>query len=117
MDNGGNTGSKGSYVMEEIGMVYLKEHLSDTEIVVAVCDEELLGKTLGGDGYEFYVDPVFYGGRRMSISEALTVIESSTIANLVGKKIVSAAVKHKLVHKDAIVYISGVPHAQIIKFT
>lgn len=96
-------------------MVYVKEFRSEREFIVAICDAELLGKTLHEGNTRLYIDPNFYGGRRVSIREALDILEASTIANLIGEKIVNAAIKRNLVHKDAVIYIDGIPHAQVIK--
>ncbi len=96
-------------------MVYVKEYHSEGEFVVAICDAELLGRMLKESSTSFYIDPGFYGGRKITIGEALDLLEASTIANIVGEKIVNAAIKRNLVHRDAVIYIEGVPHAQIIK--
>jgi len=96
-------------------MVYVKEFHGEGELVVAICDAELLGRTLREGDTSFYIDPNFYGGRKVTISEALDLLEASTIANLVGEKIVNAAIKRNLIHKNAVIYIEGVPHAQVVK--
>ncbi len=95
--------------------VYIKEYLTEGEVVVAVCDASLIGKTINDGRIRLYIDPVFYGGKRVSIEEALEAIDRSSIANLVGKKIVNAAIKKGLVHPEAVIWIGNIPHAQIIK--
>ncbi|WFO75863.1 DUF424 family protein [Desulfurococcaceae archaeon MEX13E-LK6-19] len=102
-------------MVEKDVMVYVKEHWWGTDHVVAVCDMNLLGKVLDNRGVKFFVDPVFYGGELVSIEKAIELIRRSTIANLVGKNIVEAAINEGLVHPDAVIEINGVPHAQIIK--
>lgn len=97
------------------GKVYIKEFVSEGELVVAVCDEELLGKTISDGRIKIYVDPSFYGGRLVDVEEALRIIDRSTIANLIGRRIVDAAIKHGLVHPEAVTEINGIPHAQIIR--
>ncbi len=96
-------------------LVYVNEYSYGEEHVVAICDKELLGKTLVEGERRFYVDPNFYGGRLVSIREAIRLLEVCSIANLVGEKIVSAAIKHGFVHPEAVITIDGVPHAQIIR--
>jgi hypothetical protein len=36
-------------------------------------------------------------------------------ANLVGKKIIKAAIKHGLIDPGAVIQIDGIPHVQIMK--
>lgn len=96
-------------------MVYVKEHWWGVDHVVAVCDKELLGRVLDNKGSRFYIDPAFYGGRLVELSKALEIIGRSTIANLVGRNIVEAAVREGLVHPDAVIEVDGVPHAQIVR--
>lgn len=38
----------------------------------------------------------------------------ATICNLVGKRIVEAAISRKFVHRRAIIYFGDVPHTQIV---
>jgi hypothetical protein len=39
----------------------------------------------------------------------------ATICNLVGKRIVEAAIGRRMVHERAVMYFGDVPHAQIVK--
>jgi len=84
-------------------------------VILAICDCELLGKTLREGKIVFHVKEEFYKGGRVSVEEALAMIENSTIVNMVGKNCVEKAIKKGYVHPEAILRIEGVPHAQIIK--
>lgn len=88
------------------------KHGRDT--IVAVCDAELLGKTLQGSRVSFKVNERFYGGVQASIEEAIEAIQKSTISNLVGKKIVEAAIAHKIVNESSVIYFGDIPHTQIV---
>ncbi|MGQ9680285.1 MAG: DUF424 domain-containing protein [Candidatus Bathyarchaeia archaeon] len=94
--------------------VYVKTMKHGRDIIVAVCDAELLGKTLQGDRVAFKVNERFYGGVQASIGEAIEAIRRSTISNLVGKKIVEAAIAHKIVNESAVIYFGDIPHTQIV---
>jgi len=98
------------------GLVYVKKHLVGETLVVAICDHELLGKKLADEekGITVYVDPAFYGGEVVSVEEALEVIKRASIANLLGKRIVEAAINEGLVLREAVISISGIPHAQVL---
>lgn len=51
----------------------------------------------------------------MNVNEAANLINQSTIVNMVGENIVKTAVERGLIHPEAVLRISGVPHAQIVK--
>jgi hypothetical protein len=84
-------------------------------VLLAVCDTELLGRVLRDGKIVFEVRRDFYDGLKMSVAEAVDLMGQSTIVNMVGQNIVQKALERGLIHPDAILNISGVPHAQIVK--
>jgi hypothetical protein len=82
---------------------------------LAICDVEILGRTLKEGKIVFSVREEFYRGRRVTIEEAVAMIENSTIVNMVGKNCVKKAVERGYVHPEAVLSIEGIPHAQIVK--
>ncbi len=102
--------------MEE-PMVYMKLMEVRGEKILAVCDEELLdAKLIDSEiGIVFHVNKRFYGGELVPVSYALMKAREATILNLVGEKIVEAAIREGLVHPEAVMRIAGVPHAQTVK--
>jgi hypothetical protein len=80
-----------------------------------MCDCEILGKTLREGKIVFHVKDEFYNGGRVTLEEAIDMIENSTIVNMVGKKCVEKAIEKGYVHPEAVLNIEGVPHAQIVK--
>jgi hypothetical protein len=84
-------------------------------VLLAICDCEVLGRTLREGKIVFHVKDEFYNGGRVSVDEAVNMIENSTIVNLVGKNCVETAIKKGYVHPEAVLHIEGVPHAQIVK--
>jgi len=84
-------------------------------VLLAICDAEILGKTLREGKIVFQVKEEFYRGAKVSIEEAVAMIENSTIVNMIGKNVVKKAVEKGYVHPEAILNIEGVPHAQILK--
>ena len=95
--------------------VYVKTVIRGKDMVVAVCDEEILGKTLEGGRVPFKVSEGFYKGTLGEVDEAIAAMKQATICNLVGKKIVEAAIDCNMVHERAVIYFGDVPHAQIVK--
>ena len=95
--------------------VYVKTVTQGRDRLVAVCDEEILGKTLEGGKVPFKVSEGFYKGTLGEVDEAIAAMKQATICNLVGKKIVEAAIDCNMVHERAVIYFGDVPHAQIVK--
>ena len=98
-----------------MGKVFVKTISRGRDIVVAVCDEEILGQTLDGGRVPFKVSEGFYKGVLGDIEEAIAAMKQGTICNLIGKNIVKAAIDRKIVHERAIIYFGDIPHAQIVK--
>ena len=84
-------------------------------VMLAICDCEMLGRTLREGKIVFHVKEKFYNGGKVSVDEAVGMIANSTIVNLVGKNCVEKAIAKGYVHPDAVLHIEGVPHAQIVK--
>ena len=95
--------------------VYVKTVVRGKDMVVAVCDEEILGKTLEGGRVPFKVSEGFYKGTLGDVDEAIAAMKQATICNLVGKAIVEAAIECSMVHERAVIYFGDIPHAQIVK--
>lgn len=87
----------------------------DRNVLLAICDVEILGRTLREGKIVFYVKEDFYRGRKVNIDEAVSMIENSTIINMVGKNVVKRAIEKGFVHPEAVLNIEGVPHAQVVK--
>lgn len=84
-------------------------------VLLATCDAELLGKVLREGKIVFEVREEFYKGSKVSVEEAIDLMRQSTVVNMVGKRIVDKALEKGMIHPEAVLKISGVPHAQIVK--
>ena len=84
-------------------------------VILAMCDSEILGKTLREGKIVFHVKEEFYNGGKVNVEEALDMINNSNIVNMVGKCCVEKAIARGYVHPLAVLNIEGVPHAQIVK--
>ena len=86
------------------------------KVLLAICDEELLGKTLRDGKIVFKISEDFYKGKKISVDQAVSMIENSTIINLIGNECVKKAIENGFVHPEAVLKIEGISHAQIMKF-
>jgi len=95
--------------------VYLKVRRVQKEVVVAVCDENLLGKKFEEGKLRLHVKEDFYGGQLVSIKEGVDAIKEATIANIVGENIIRKLIEEGIIIEEAVIKIAGIPHVQIIK--
>jgi hypothetical protein len=95
--------------------VYLNLKKIGNNVLLAMCDAEILGRTLRKGKIIFHVKEQFYKGTKVSIEEAIDMIENSTIVNMIGKNVVQKAIEKGHVHPEAVINIEGIPHAQIVK--
>jgi hypothetical protein len=84
-------------------------------VLLAICDTEIIGKTLREGQIVFHVKEEFYKGTKVDVEEAVAMIENSNIVNMVGKNVVRKAIDEGYVHPEAVLNIGDVPHAQIVK--
>jgi hypothetical protein len=102
--------------MRELNVeVYLNIRKMGQNVILAVCDCDLLGRTLREGKIVFKIKEEFYNGRKATVDEAVGLINNSTIVNLVGKNCVEKAITQGYVHPEAVIKIEGIPHAQVIK--
>jgi hypothetical protein len=95
--------------------VYMNLKKVGNNVLLTICDAEILGKTLREGKIVFCIKEDFYKGARVAIEEAVDMIANSTIVNMIGRNIVQKAIEKGYVHPEAVLNIEGVPHAQILK--
>lgn len=84
------------------------------EIIVCVCDAELIGKTYSQGEKELWVNPRFYGGDESTDEEIVEALKNATIINFVGNESVAFGIVKGYIEEDSIIKIDGVPHAQVV---
>jgi|YelNatPaOPRAMG01_1025707.scaffolds.fasta_scaffold48754_2 hypothetical protein len=96
-------------------MFWCKVFTVKHDVLVAICDEELLGKKIKSKGLTITISKNFYGGEKIDEETAKKFMEIATIGNLFGKKIVELAKKQGLVAEENVISINGIEHAQFVK--
>ena len=84
------------------------------DILLAISDSNIVGEILKEKDLEMKVSEDFYSEKFCDDNKAITLIKNSTIVNAIGKNIINLMLKEKLIEKENILKINGVPHAQII---
>ncbi len=95
-------------------MIYFKIHEQQGEKLVAACDREIMGKTISQGVIEFKVDKRFYGDTLINVKDFTALLKDATSANLMGNKVVDAAIECGLVDRDCVLEVAGIKHAQIV---
>ena len=98
-------------------MFWTKVFATKYEIVVALCDEELLDKEIDfkKTNTKIKISKNFYGEHLVDENVVLKLLTSATIGNLFGKEIVDLAITHGFISDENIINIDGIPHAQFAK--
>ncbi|KAB3545331.1 MAG: DUF424 family protein [ANME-2 cluster archaeon] len=95
-------------------ITYLKTHISGGTLLVAVCDQELVGQTFSDGTLTLEVSEFFYKGEITSLPDVGGALENAGIVNIVGKRSIAHAIEHGIITEDNIIVIDGVPHAQTV---
>ena len=82
-----------------------------------VCEKELLGSVVKGDGLEMRISEDYFGGEVVEREEVIRLVKECKIVNLVGNEIVEAVVEEGLANGDAVRIIGGVSFLMIFKFS
>jgi len=85
-------------------------------ILVNICDEELVGKTVAEGKLKVHLSKEFYMGEVVDTGEALKLIRTCSIVNLAGPRSVTLAVENKMGTPEAVREIEEVPFLMIYKF-
>lgn len=81
--------------------------------VVAVCDSELVDRTLRHGDVDVTISRGFYGDRQVSDEEVREALKGACNINLFGRRAVELAKELGLVDEACCLEIDGVPHVQV----
>ena len=93
---------------------YFKIHSQSTNHIIGVCDEDCINLHLKQGKYNYHVSDAFFRDKLVSIEDAIKILKNSSNFNAVGKNIIEALIKTKIIASEGILEIEGVPIA--IKF-
>jgi len=95
-------------------MFRLKIYRVRGEILVAVCDSELVGKTFKEGDLKIEVKESFYGDKDVGEEEVKRALRMATIANITGRRAVELAIKLGIIDKENVLKIGDCWHAQMV---
>ena len=92
----------------------LKVYRVRGEIVVAVCDSELVGKIFREGDLKIEVKESFYGEEDVNEEEVKRALRMATIANITGKRAVQLAIEMGIIDRENVLKIGECWHAQMV---
>lgn len=94
---------------------YVRTIKTQTEVLVAACDADIVGKTFEENELCLEVKSDFYCGDAVFLHDCGPLLVEATILNLVGNRIVGKAVELGLVNPDHVLKIGDTVHAQMVR--
>jgi hypothetical protein len=94
-------------------MFRAKVYKQGSEVLVAASDDDIVGKVFREGRLQINVSPEFYGTETVEADFLIGQLQACTIANLVGERVVGLALEYGLIDSANVIYIDGVPHAQM----
>ncbi len=95
--------------------MYIKIHKHGNSTIVAICDRELIGKTLKEGNITVIITEQFYKGEIISEEDAIDIMSRASNINIFGDRAVSCAVRCGVVDKMNVKLIDDVAHAQVFR--
>ena len=96
--------------------VYIKIHNQSEIETIACCDESLLNKVFEEDNLRIEITEHFYGGNLLELEEAIDILKEAQYFNIVGENIIEKALDCKILPKEGIRKINGIPMALKMMF-
>ena len=95
-------------------MFRLKVYRVRGEVLVAVCDSDIVGKTFREGDLKIEVKESFYGEREVGEEEVIRALKMATIANITGRRAVELAIRIGIVDRENVLKIGDCWHAQMV---
>lgn len=84
-----------------------KIHRMNQEIILAVCDKDLLGERLFHNGVPITVSRYFYGEESYYPSELINLLKSATQINAIGVEIIQLMIEEEVINPDSVLWIDS----------
>ena len=93
-------------------MLWVKRHSSQRGMVLAMADQDLMGRQFE-EGDLVLSITAFFKGELVESEAALTDLKGVTVINAVGPVAVNAVLSCGLCHRAAVKRVDGIPHIQV----
>ncbi|SDC96872.1 DUF424 domain-containing protein [Natrinema hispanicum] len=92
----------------------VNERQTQEGLLVAVCDEEVLGETFEEGELSLTVTEEFYGGDAVEEGAVVESLAQADVANIVGTRAVELAVEEGFVDEANVLEVGSTLHAQLL---
>jgi hypothetical protein len=100
---------------EDSNDMYLKVYHVGREVLIAVCDCDLMGRKFEEGDLRVEIRSDFFGEARASARDVEQALADATMANFIGKRTVALAVDLEYVYVENVLFIEGIPCAQMVR--
>ena len=84
--------------------------------VFAICDSNLIGKTLNDGKHKIEITERFYKGIEFPEDEIISFMREGANLNIVGKESMKLAIDNNILDEDSIKKVDGIPIAIVCNF-
>jgi uncharacterized protein len=84
-------------------------------LLVAVCDDDVLGETFESDELSLTVTEEFYGGESVEEGAVVESLARATVANIVGARAVELAIDEGFIDEANVLEVGETRHAQLLR--
>ena len=91
--------------------VYIKIHRRNGIETIACCDELLINQIFKEGNLKIEINSQFFGDKLLEIEEAIELLKSASNFNIVGENITQQAITQKILPKEGVRKINGIPMA------
>ncbi|MDS0476006.1 DUF424 family protein [Natrinema sp. 1APR25-10V2] len=95
----------------------VNERETQEGLLVAVCDEDVLGETFEDGDLSLTVTEEFYGGDAADENAVLESLAQADVANIVGTRAVELAVEAGFIDEANVLEVGSTLHAQLLRMS
>ncbi|MFC4540964.1 DUF424 domain-containing protein [Halosolutus amylolyticus] len=93
----------------------VNERETQEGLLVAVCDEDVLGETFAEGEISLTVTEEFYGGDPVDEGAVVDSLARASVANIVGTRAVELAIEEGFVDEANVLDVGATRHAQLLR--
>jgi hypothetical protein len=97
-------------------MIVKKHVTSDRRLILAICDDSIIGTIIEEDGKVLDLSADFYKGENKDEEETARLIGKAYTANVVGEKSVALCIKQGVAEKEDVRFVKKTPYLQLVFF-
>lgn len=103
-------------VMNQNKIFALRKIKYQETTMINICDIELLDKEINKGDFIIQISKNYFLEEEIDEREAITMLKSSSVLNLVGNRIVKLALELRLAKENSIKVIDNIPFLMIFRF-